>query len=302
MTPSLMILAAGIGKRYGGLKQVDRFGPSGETFVDYSVFDAIRAGFEKAVFIISKDIENDFKESVTKKFQGKIDVHFAFQATDDIPPGIRVPPDRDKPWGTTHAVLAAASKIKEPFAVLNADDFYGANSFKVIFTYLSSLPRGDEATYCIVGFRLSTTLSEHGHVARAVCRLDQGDCLKSIVERTHILKSGDKIIYQDERGRLIKIKGDPVVSMNMMGFTPSVFPHFKFYFKEFIQKHSQDLKAELYMPNVLNEIIKEKKARVKILMTDESWFGVTYKEDRALAVKRIRALINRGVYPRDLWG
>jgi len=299
--PSLLILAAGIGSRYGSLKQMDRFGPSGETLVDYSIYDAIRAGFRKAVFIICKSIEDEFNAILAKKLQGRIEVDYVLQRLEDVPAGIKIPPSREKPWGTTHAVLAAYPKIKEPFAVLNADDFYGANSFRIIFSHLISLGRGKEETYCIVGYRLSKTLSEHGHVARAICELDEEGYLRSIVERLYIKKIENKISYQDEEGRLIEIKGDPMVSMNMMGFTPSVFPHLKLYFEKFIQEHSQNLKAELYLPNVVNEIIKAKAAKVKILSTDEDWFGVTYREDKAKVIKRIGELVKKGMYPRNLW-
>jgi choline kinase len=299
--PILLILAAGIGSRYGSLKQMDRFGPSGETLVDYSIFDAIRAGFRKVIFVISKIMENEFNQVFSKKLKNRIDVDYVLQKLEDVPQGIKIPSQRKKPWGTTHAVLCAASKIKEPFAVLNADDFYGANSFKVIFSHLSSLHRGKEKTYCIIGYRLSKTLSEHGHVARAICELDEKGYLKSIVERLHIKKIGDGIFFEDEGGRLIEIKGDPMVSMNMMGFSPFVLPYFKFFFEKFIQEHWQNVKAELYLPNVVNEIIKAKAAEVKILSSDEDWFGVTYKEDRAKVIKRIAELVSKGIYPRDLW-
>jgi dTDP-glucose pyrophosphorylase len=301
MKPSLLILAAGIGSRYGSLKQMDRFGPSGETLVDYSIFDAMRAGFRKVIFIISKIMENEFKEIFFKKYPGEIEVDYVVQRLEDVPEGVKIPPEREKPWGTTHAVLSAASKINEPFAVLNADDFYGANSFRIIFSHLSSLKKNEEEAYCIVGYRLSKTLSEHGHVARAVCELDEKGYLKSIVERLKIKKIENKIFYQDEEGRLIEIRGDPMVSMNMMGFFPSVFPHLKLCFEKFIQEHSQNPKAELYLPNVVNEMIKAKAAKVKILSSDEDWFGVTYKEDKAKAIKKIEELVKRGIYPRNLW-
>jgi NDP-sugar pyrophosphorylase family protein len=301
MKPSLLILAAGIGSRYGSLKQMDRFGPSGETLIDYSIFDAMRAGFRKVIFIISKIMENEFKEIFFKKYPDEIEVDYVLQRLEDVPEGVKIPPGREKPWGTTHAVLSAASKINEPFAVLNADDFYGANSFRIIFSNLSSLKKNEEEAYCIVGYRLSKTLSEHGYVARAICELDEKGYLKSIVERLKIKKIENKIFYQDEEGRLIEIKGDPMVSMNMMGFSPSVFPHLKLCFEKFIQEHGQNPNAELYLPNVVNEMIKAKAAKVKILSSDEDWFGVTYKEDKAKAIKKIEELVKRGIYPRNLW-
>ncbi len=301
MKPSLLILAAGIGSRYGSLKQMDRFGPSGETLIDYSIFDAMRAGFRKVIFIISKIMENEFKEIFYKKYPDEIEVDYVLQRLEDVPEGVKVPPDREKPWGTTHAVLSAASKINEPFAVLNADDFYGANSFRIIFSNLSSLKKNEEEAYCIIGYRLSKTLSEHGHVARAICELDEKGYLKSIVERLKIKKIENKIFYQNEEGRLIEIKGDPMVSMNMMGFFPSVFPHLKLCFEKFIQEHSRNPRAELYLPNVVNEMIKAKVAKVKILSSDEDWFGVTYREDKTKAIKKIEELVKRGIYPRNLW-
>ncbi len=301
MKPSLLFLAAGIGSRYGGLKQIDAFGPSGEMLIDYSIYDAIRAGFQKAIFVISKSIEKDFNEFFAKKFQDKMEMSYVLQKLEDVPEGIQVPPNREKPWGTTHAVLAAASKINEPFVVLNADDFYGRGTFQDIFSFLSSLNEGDRNTYCIVGFRLSKTLSEHGHVARAICDLDENGYLKNIVERTHVKKIDENIVYQDEEGRLIEIEGDPVVSLNMMGFTSSVFSHLQIYFEKFIREQSQNLKAELYLPNVVNDIIKCHAARVKILRTDEDWFGVTHKEDKAKVTRKIEELVEKGIYPKNLW-
>ncbi len=300
MKPSLLILAAGIGSRYGSLKQIDQFGPSGESLIDYSLFDALKAGFQKATFIINKSMEKEFQEILAKRFQEKIEVHYVFQEIEDVPEGIQVTAQREKPWGTAQAVLMAAPKINEPFAVINADDFYGANSFRMMFSYLSSLEREDK-NYCLVGFLLSKTLSEHGHVARAICELDDQGYLKSIVERTRILKKEGKIVYQDEKDNLIPIRGNPIVSTNFMGFTPSVFSHLDFYFNEFIQEHSQDPKAELYLPNVLNEIISRNEARVKVLSSGERWFGVTYKEDKASVAQNIQGLVHQGIYPANLW-
>jgi choline kinase len=300
MKPSLLILAAGIGSRYGSLKQIDKFGPSGETLIDYSIFDALKAGFQKVTFVISKNMEKEFNEILVKRFQERIEVRYVIQDIEDVPEGIQITAQREKPWGTAHAVLAAAPKIEESFAVINADDFYGASSFKAVFSYLSSLYK-DERNFCLVGYRLSKTLSEHGHVARAICDLDEEEYLKNIVERTRILKIQGKIVYQDEKGKRIPIRGDPVVSTNFMGFTPAVFSHLEFYFDRFIQEHSQDPKAEYFLPVVLNEIIRRHKARVKVLSSEENWFGVTYKEDKALVIQNIQDLINRGTYPKNLW-
>ena len=300
MKPSLLILAAGIGSRYGSLKQIDKFGPSGETIIDYSIFDALKAGFQKVTFVISKSMEKEFNEILVKRFQERIEVHYVIQEIKDVSEGIQVTAQREKPWGTAHAVLVAAPKIEESFAVINADDLYGANSFKIIFAYLSSVDK-DERNFCLVGYRLSKTLSEHGHVARAICDLDEEDYLKSIVERTHILQIQGKVVYQDEKGKMIPIKGDPIVSTNFMGFTPSVFSHLEFYFNKFIQRYSQDPKAEYFLPDVLNEIIRFHKARVKVLSSEENWFGVTYKEDKASVIQNIQDLIKKGIYPKNLW-
>jgi len=301
MKPSLLILAAGIGSRYGSLKQMDEFGPSGETLIDYSVFDASRAGFHKITFVISRNMENEFREIFSKRYQDEIEVHYVLQEIEDVPEGIQVSTHRIKPWGTGHAVLVVASKINEPFAVLNGDDFYGAESFKILFSYLSSLDKADKR-YCLVGYKLSRTLSEHGYVSRAICELDEEGYLKSIVERTHVLKIQGKIAYQDEEGTMIPIEEDPIVSTNLMGFTPSVFSHLEFYFERFIQKHSQNAKTEFFLPDILNQIIQSHKARVKVLKTEENWFGVTYKEDKTAVTKKIQDLVHQGIYPENLWG
>jgi choline kinase len=300
MKPSLLILAAGIGSRYGSLKQIDKFGPSGETLIDYSIFDALKAGFQKVTFVINKSMEKDFNEILRKKFQDKIEVHYVLQEIEDVTGGIQVTAQRKKPWGTAHAVLVASSEIKEAFAVINADDFYGADSFKIIFSYLSSLEK-DDNNYCLVGYRLSKTLSEHGYVARAICELDEEEYLKSIVERTHILKMQGKVVYQDEKGQMIPIRGDPIVSTNLMGFTPSVFSHLELHFEKFIQEHNQDPKAEFFLPNILNQIIKKTKVQVKVLSSEENWFGVTYKEDKNSVAQNIQKLVKKGIYPRNLW-
>jgi len=300
MKPSLLILAAGIGSRYGSLKQIDKFGPSGETLIDYSIFDALKAGFQKVTFVISKSMEKDFNEILEKKFQDKIEVHYVLQEIEDVPGGIQVTAQRKKPWGTAHAVLVASPEIKEAFAVINADDFYGADSFKIIFSYLSSLKK-DDKNYCLVGYRLSKTLSEHGYVARAICELDEKEYLKSIVERTRILKMQGKVVYQDEKGRMIPIGGDPIVSTNLMGFTPSVFSDLELHFEKFIQEHNQDPKAEFFLPDILNQIIKKTKVKVKVLSSEENWFGVTYKEDKNSVTQNIQNLVNKGIYPRNLW-
>jgi bifunctional N-acetylglucosamine-1-phosphate-uridyltransferase/glucosamine-1-phosphate-acetyltransferase GlmU-like protein len=300
MTPSLLILAAGIGSRYGGLKQMDTFGPAGETIIEYSIYDAIRAGFRKIVMVIRRDMQDQFEQFIDEKYRGNIEVHFVYQELDNVPDGIRISQERKKPWGTAHAVIAAAGEIKESFAVINADDFYGLHSFQLCFDYLSSADKNDSRDYCIIGFRLSKTLSEHGHVARAICETDTDGYLINLIERTHIVKTGRDIVYQDKEGKQVVLTGNTSVSMNMMGFTPSVFHHLDSAFRRFIALHAADQKAELYLPNVVGEIVKANKARVKVLKTNETWFGVTYKEDKASVKSKMQELVHRGYYPSPL--
>ncbi len=301
MTPSLLILAAGIGSRYGGLKQMDSFGPAGETIIDYSIYDAIRAGFRKIVMVIRRDMQDQFRQLFAEKYQGKLEVHFVYQELGNVPEGIKISPERKKPWGTAHAVMVAEGKIKEPFTVINADDFYGLHSYQLCFDYLSKSDNINDRDYCIIGFRLSKTLSEQGYVARAICETDPEGFLINLVERTHIVKTGHDIVYQDEEAKQVVLPGSTSVSMNMMGFTPSVFQHLERAFRNFIALHSADKKSELYLPNVVGEIVKSGKARVKVLKTNENWFGVTYKEDKAIVKSKIQDLVRRGNYPSPLW-
>lgn len=301
MKASLVIMAAGLGRRYGGLKQMDRLGPSGETIMEYSIFDAIHAGFSKIVFVIRRDIEQEFKAYFFGKLPDSIEVEYAFQELTDLPEGFRPPRNRQKPWGTSHALLAAASSIQEPFGVINADDFYGANAFKAVFDFLSSPNEFDKHCYCIPGYKLSETLSEYGYVARAVCETDTNGYLINISEKTHISKSSGGIIFRDESGNMVSLGGEELVSMNFMGFTPSIFFHLRFHFKKFLEKHLHDTEAESYLPDVVNGLIKTGAARVKILDVGENWFGVTYREDKVLAIKKIFSLVQKGIYPENLW-
>jgi len=301
MEPSLLVLAAGIGSRYGGLKQLDSFGPYGENIIDYSIFDAIRIGCKKVVFIIREAFESEFKEIITNKFADKIAVSFAYQELDRVPEGVTVPANREKPWGTAHAVMVAADKINEPFMVINADDYYGADSFKIGCDFLSALDERDEKNFCIVGYKLANTLSEYGSVSRAICEMDDMNYLKSLTERTKIFRKEDGIFFEDDDGTLARVHEDTIVSMNLMGFAPSFFRHLESYVEKFIRLHSQDLKKEALLPTVVNEVIHTGKARVKILPTNASWFGVTYKEDKELVRKKIRQLYHEGVYPEKLW-
>ena len=289
-------MAAGIGSRYGGLKQIDPVGPHGETIIDYSIFDALRAGFGKLVFIIRQDIEDSFKEAIGRRFEQRLPVEYVYQELDKLPPGFTVPPGRKKPWGTTHAILIAEDVVREPFAAINADDFYGANSYKVLAGHLSS----GSADYAMVGFILRNTLSDHGSVARGVCEVDGQGCLKSVIELTKIEKTGTGAQHT-EHGHTHQLTGDELASMNMWGFTPAVFQQLRPLLVAFLKEHGQQEKSEHYIPTAINALVKTEQARVQVLRTPDSWFGVTYKEDRPSVVSSIRELIARGDYPEKLW-
>ena len=301
MKPSLIILAAGMGSRYGGLKQVDRFGPSGETIVEYSIYDALRAGFGKIVMVVRKEFEKDFKDLILSKALKKADIDFVYQELENIPRGLSVPHDRAKPWGTGHAVLVAERKVSTPFAVINADDFYGVGSYKVMADFLTQPQDGSIDSYCIVGYPLENTLSESGHVSRGVCDADENGFLKSIVEHKKIFREGSVIKSQLDETHSTPFTGKEIVSMNLMGFMPSMFHHLKSQFVNFIQSNIDNLSAEFYLPSVVNEVLKEGKARVKVLETNEKWFGVTYKEDRSVVINNLISLLEEGVYPVNLW-
>lgn len=301
MKPTLVILAAGMGSRYGSLKQVDPVGPSGETILEYSVYDAIRAGFGKIVFVIRKDIENDFKEIFINKLQKHIQIEYVFQELNMIPAGIQVPTDRVKPWGTGHAVMVAASKVNEPFAVINADDYYGADAYTQLANYLSNL-NNSEKNYAMVGFELDNTLSEHGLVSRGICDVDSHSELKSVVERTQIGRDQTGVAYKDANGNAFYIDEKSTVSMNFWGFTPVFFKQLEEHFQEFIKTNYTNPKAEIYLPFVVDDLIKTGQAKVKVLCSSACWFGVTYKEDKPMVVDRIKKLVDAGVYPKQLWG
>lgn len=300
MKPTLFVLAAGMGSRYGGLKQLDGLGPSGETIMDYSIYDAIKAGFGKIVFVIRESFETDFREIVVKKFKDLIDVEIVFQDIKNIPAGFAVNPEREKPWGTNHAVMMGADVIKEPFAVINADDFYGQESFKVLADFLTSVT-GKQNEYCMIGYRVGNTLSESGSVSRGVCVVDENGYLENVVERTHIEEKSGSIIYLDEKGEEVAIPATTPVSMNMWGFTPDYFDYSIEYFKQFLAEHGQELKSEFYIPLAVNNLIVSKKASCKVLDTPSKWFGVTYAEDRPQVVLKINELIRKGVYPQQLF-
>ena len=299
MKPTLFVLAAGMGSRYGGLKQIDGLGPNGETIMDYSVYDALRAGFGKVVFVIRKDFEEAFREVVISKYADKVPCEVCFQSVDKVPEGCTYNLERTKPWGTNHAVLMAKDLIREPFAVINADDFYGRESFQVLADYLKSV-EGTTGKYCMVGYRVANTLSENGSVSRGVCATDENGYLTDVVERTKIEKVGDKIIYTED-GVDTEISPNSPVSMNMWGFTPEYFEYVEKAFVEFLQARGQELKSEFYIPTLVNDMIRSGKATCKVLDTTSKWFGVTYAEDRPQVVMKINNLVKEGVYPEKLF-
>jgi UTP-glucose-1-phosphate uridylyltransferase len=297
VTPTLLVLAAGMGSRYGGMKQIDPVGPDGETIMDYSIFDARRAGFGKVVFVIRKEIEKPFKETIGTRFEKRIAVEYAFQELAKLAPGFSLPEGRTKPWGTTHAILMAAGVIHEPFAVINADDFYGTGSFAALARHFQS----GSPDCAMVGYVLRNTLSEFGAVARGVCQVSGDGFLEQVVERKSIERDGKNIVDTDSAGQVTRLSGDEVVSMNMWGFTPQIFPLLRDRFQRFLQQNASDLKAECYIPTTVNELLGSGQARVKVLRCADSWFGVTYREDRPRAVDSIRRLIEGGYYPKRLW-
>ena len=298
--PTLLILAAGIGSRYGGLKQLDKVGPNGETIIDYSIYDAIQAGFGKVVFVIRENIEADFRAFFDEKLKGKIEVEYVFQETNKIPKGLHFNPERQKPWGTGHAVLMAKDVIHENFAVINADDFYGREAYQTLTAYFNSENRAD-SDYCMVAYELKNTLSENGYVSRGQCKSDKNSFLFDVIERTHIEQKDSAIVFQDENKKLIELEKDTLVSMNFWGFTPSYFDFLEEKFSRFILSNTTNLKAEFYIPSVVNDLIEEKRAKVKVLHSKASWFGVTYKEDKAGVMHNIQALVSTGKYPEKLW-
>lgn len=303
MKPTLLLLAAGMGSRYGGLKQLDGLGPNGETIMDYSIYDAIKAGFGKLVFVIRKDFEDDFKEKVLSKYQGHIPAEICFQSIDNLPVGFTVPEGRQKPWGTNHAVMMAKELIHEPFCVINCDDFYNRDAFMVMGKFLSDLPEGAKNNYAMVGFRVGNTLSENGTVARGICSKNENGHLTSVVERTEIMRVNGLVCYKDEKGEWVAVDDNTPVSMNMWGFTPDYFEYSDAYFKEFLSnpKNMENLKAEFFIPLMVNKLINEETATVKVLDTTSKWFGVTYAADREATVNRIQQLIKEGIYPQKLF-
>ena len=301
MKPTLFVLAAGMGSRYGGLKQLDGLGPNGETIMDYSIFDAIRAGFGKLVFVIRKDFEQDFREKVLSKYEGHIPTELVFQAIDNLPAGFTAPAERTKPWGTNHAVLMGKDVIKEPFAVINADDFYGRDAFAVMGKWLSELPEGNTGKYSMVGFRICNTLSENGSVARGVCSKNEQELLTGVVERTEIMRVNGDICYKDEEGNWTAVGEQTPVSMNFWGFTPDYFKYSEEQFVDFLKENADKPKAEYFIPLVVDNLINSGTATCEVLDTTAKWFGVTYAADRPATVEKIQSLVEAGEYPNKLF-
>jgi len=295
--PTLLVLAAGMGSRYGGLKQIDPVGPNGETIIDYSIFDAMRAGFGKLVFVIRKDIEQQFREIVGTRFEKRIAVDYVFQELDKLPAPYTLPAGRTKPWGTTHAILMASDTIKEPFAAINADDFYGQQAYKVLAQHLTS----GTPDYAMVGFVLKNTLSDHGSVARGVSRVDANNYLTHIVEMMKIERDGSGAKDTGADGTITKLTGDEAVSMNFWGFTPALFPQLQVEFEKFLKRAGGEQKSECYIPATVGELVTSGQAKCKVLRSQDSWFGVTYREDRPQVVASIQKLIAKGDYPEKLW-
>jgi len=301
MFPTLLILAAGIGSRFGGLKQAEGVGPSGEAILDYSIYDAIQAGFKKVVFIIRQDILEDMQRIFFDKWKDKIEVDYVFQEIDNLPGGYRPPAERVKPWGTGHAIWVAADKVREPFCVINADDFYGRRSYELAASFLGNIDNLLQGRYALIGYTLKNTLSEYGFVSRAECQANDNGLLTSITERLKIKREGEVVVYQDDNGESRAISEDTVVSMNIWGFMPSLFRHLEDEMVIFLNENSGSLKAEFLLPNVVDKLIHSGEVEIPVLPTDAQWFGMTYKEDLEIVRGRLAELVDRGDYPTPVW-
>lgn len=300
MSPTLVILAAGIGSRYGGLKQLDPVGPHGEIIMDYSLYDALRAGFRHVLFVIRRSIEKEFRQVIGRRFETRLQTDYVFQELDLLPPGFQVPGDRQKPWGTGHAVLISRERVTTPFAVINSDDFYGADTFRLLAEALRKAPvQGTD--YTMVGFTLRQTLSEHGTVTRGICECDEQLYLRRIVETPKISKDGDGACSVDAAGRKHRFSGDEWVSMNAWGFTPTIFDHFEREFLNFLRLHGTDAQSEFFIPSVVGKLIAAGQARVRVLPAKNRWFGITHRDDKPAAEAAIRTMIANGLYPEQLW-
>lgn len=299
MKPTLLVLAAGMGSRYGGNKQLDQVGPSGETIIDYSIYDAKRAGFGKVVFIIRRDIEEQFKETFVRRLEKVIDIEYVFQELGNLPEGYAVPEGRQKPWGTSHAILVSEPMIHEPFGVINADDYYGVDAFKVLYDFLTT--DTNDSNYCIVGYKLGNTLSEHGHVNRGICSVNKAGFLENIVETRSIEKRPDGIFAPDAQGHILKYTGEEIVSMNLWGFKPSCYKYLGMEFRNFLREKISDLKAELDIPTSVDKFVKKGEITIQIITSNSKWFGVTYREDKPFVVESIRRMVDAGIYPAKLF-
>ena len=300
--PTLVVMAAGIGSRFGGLKQVVPVGPNGALTLSYAVYDALEAGFTKVVFVITGEIESEFRERIGRAVEQRVDTHYVFQRVDQLPAGCSVPPGRTRPWGTAHAVLCCQDVVNEPFAAINADDFYGRSTFVSMAEYLRSAhDRPGEYDYCTAGFILKNTLSPHGHVARGICTVSADNCLIDVVERRRVRRFGDAVKYTVGDEQWIEIPADTIVSMNMWGFTPSIFGELDTRFARFLDAHGDDPLLEFFIPSVVADLVKESRARVRVLPTHELWLGVTYKDDVGGFHQAVREMTDRGIYPESLW-
>ncbi|MFP4288619.1 MAG: nucleotidyltransferase family protein [Bacteroidota bacterium] len=302
MDTTLLVLAAGMGSRYGGIKQLDRLGPSGETIMDYSIYDALRAGFSKVVFVIRHDFADDFKKIFIDKLKDKTKVEIAYQELNNVPEGTQIHPERKKPWGTAHAMLVTKDLIEEPFAVINADDFYGRQAYQTMADFLKTQAKPGKNEYAMVGYKLENTLSEYGSVSRGICKVDSSGYLQSVEEHVKIERNDQgKIISYLEDGTEIELPGNALVSMNFWGFDPSIFDIIQKDFDLFLQKHSRELKSEIYTPKVVDDLISRGLGKVKMLSSDANWFGVTYADDKPKAVENLETLTQNEEYPRNLW-
>lgn len=299
MKPTLLVLAAGMGSRYGGNKQLDQVGPSGETIIDYSIYDAKRAGFGKVVFVIRRDIEEQFRETFVRRLKDVIEIDYVFQELGNLPEGFKVPEERQKPWGTSHAILVTEPKIHEPFGVINADDYYGVDSFRVLYEFLTQ--DKDDTNFCIVGYRLGNTLSEHGHVNRGICKVSNEGYLVNIVETRAIEKRPDGVFAPGQNGNFDQFTGDEIVSMNLFGFKPSCYKYLNMEFQNFLRDRISDPRAELDIPTSLDKFVKKGEITIQILRSNSHWFGVTYREDKPFVVENIRKMVDAGIYPEKLF-
>jgi len=299
--PTLLIIAAGMGSRYGGLKQIDPVGPNGEIIIDYSMHDAIQAGFEKVVFVIRHYFEDAFREKIGSKLDGIVETEYAYQELDSCVEGFNMPKGRKKPWGTGHAILVAKDVINEPFAVINADDYYGPNAYQIMKQQLEKMNAEQADEYAMVGYVLRNTLSEYGTVARGVCQHCPDMYMATVTERTSVRKNGDGAVFIDEQGNEQRLTGDEIASMNLWGLGPDIFHHLQQQFNEYLQTHGQEDKSEFYIPSVVDRLVQEGSKKVKILKTHDNWFGVTYPQDKEIAQSCIRKLIEQGIYSEKLW-